>query len=153
MKSFAYLCVFSLVYLLYCATVSRLDGCLNAICQQQLCLFGESQTGCVLKITLCLYFLTSSSRWWLSVWEFSFLVISEPVWWIKVYMEVMWLNSPFLWQVIDLRSICFRRNTLWTHVGGRWCLAVLWNSQAWCIYTDYKKRNEITVVCRHVFWG
>lgn len=91
---------------------------------------------------LCLD-LTSSSRWWYWVEEFSFLVISEPVWWIKADVEVMRPKFPFLWQVIDLRSICRRRACLWTHVGGRWCPAVFWNSVAWCSYTEYKKKNEI----------
>ena len=69
-------------------------------------------------------------------------MISEPVWWIKADMEVMRLNFPFLWQVIGLGSICPGRDSLWTRVGGCCCPAVLWNSIAWCSYTENKKKIE-----------
>ncbi len=131
------LCVFSVVYLLYFATPLRLDWCLDAIGQQQLCLFGESQTGCVMNITF--WHLHPNDDCQLK----NFLVISEPVWWIKANMEVMWLILPFLWQVVGLGSIRLRRDSLWTHVGGRWCPAVLWHSVAWCSNTENKKKNEI----------
>lgn len=90
----------------------------------------------------CLNFLTSSSRWWLQMKNFGFLVISGPVRWIKVDVEVMWLNfPPFMagdWSQECLSQERFSLNTCW------WALlsgSVFWNSAAWCSNAKNKKKN------------
>lgn len=106
------LCVFICVPRVICTRVTAgpLPGCYR---QAAAVLVGWiTNRACCQCNSPCLGFLTSSSRWWLSIVGIHFylfffiLMISETCLRIKVYVDMMrWDFFLFWWQVIDLRSV------------------------------------------------